>query len=228
MANMTNAEYISTTLAYGNENRDDPDNNRKWRYADVQRAVNCSRQRILRRVMGGLYRKRETTNATAGAIIPPADFFNEGIVRYRAKSSDQYRLLINEQARDMDMDTPNWREQTGEPSKIVWDLTTTGFEAWLYPQPVTTVTNGLLWDYSTKLDDLEAADDECPLLNMFPEFQQTLIQAGALFQLYMLEGGEADDQIIKWRGIFDEEVKELDQMISRMFVSNRRMVGRSN
>ena len=226
MANLTFAEYISTTLAYANEKRDNPSTNRKFRIDDVKKAINCGRHRMLRRVGVGLYRNQDTMDATTGDLTPPVDFFNEGIVLF-TPTGGTARALVNKIARDMDIDNPSWRDHAaGTPSTIVWDYKTTGLVARLYPQPSSTVTDGLVWNYSAKLDDLDADADTCPIMNLFPEFQYTLLQAGALYQLYMLEGGEGDQQIAKWKSVFEAECEELQSMMKRIFVANRQQVGR--
>jgi len=97
----------------------------------------------------------------------------------------------------------------------------------LYPQPTATVTDGLVWEYTARLADLSADSDTCPIMNLFPEFQHTLLQAGALYQLYMLEGGTEDEQIAKWKAIFDNECKDMESMKSRLFVANRQNTGRN-
>lgn len=227
MPNLTLADYRSLVLAYGNEDRDNADDNQKWRTADVDRAINIARLRMLRRVGVGVNRKRETVDAATGDITPPADLFNEAIVKYTPTGGTSRRLELR-MARDMDLDNPSWRDagRTGEPSLVVWDITDAGIVARLYPQPTATVTDGLTWEYTARLDDLADDADECPIMNLFPEFQDTLLQAGALFQLYMLEGGEGDDQIVKWKGVFEAECRELESMKSRIFAANRQNIGR--
>src|SRR5690606_34999545 len=129
-------------------------------------------------------------------------------------------------AKYMDQNVPHWRDETGEPSKIVTDLLTTGLVARLYPQPNATVTNGLTWYYSALLEDLVADSDTCPIMNLFPEFQMTTLQAGALRILYLLEGGQADEQFVKWDKIFEKDIDEMRGMINRLFVSPTQLQGR--
>lgn len=227
MANLTFADYISETLGFMNENRDKSSANRKIREDDVKTAINRGRHRMLRKVGAGLYRNTTAMNAEAGDLTPPADFFNEGIVHYTPTSSQKPRVLPVVTAKYMDQNTPNWRDETGEPSKIVTDLLTTGLVARLYPQPTATVTNGLDWYYSALLDDLVDDADTCPIMNLFPEFQMTTLQAGALRILYLLEGGQADEQFVKWDQIFEKDIDELRGMISRLFVSPTQLQGRN-
>lgn len=223
MANLTLADYRSTTLARGNENRDNPDVNRKWRKEDVDGAINAARLRMIRMSGIGLYRNQDVMDAATGDLTPPVDLFNEAIVKFTPTGGTARRLDVK-MARDMDMDQPSWRDQAaGVPNLIVWDITTTGLVARLHPQPTATVTNGLTWEYSAKPDDLEEDADTCPIMNLFPEFQRTLLQAGALSELYMLEGGEGDQQMIKWEGIFEMQCRKLESMKNRLFVANRQV-----
>lgn len=229
MADLTFADYISETYGYMNESRDNPDKNRKIRLEDVKKAINRGRHRMLRKVGVGLYRNSTTMNATAGDITPPADFFNQALVHFTPSGSGSTTTLLTQvDARGMDQGQANWRNVTGgTPSKLVWDVTTGGIVARLYPQPDTTVANGLTWYYSAKLPDLSDDDDTCPVMNMFPEFQMTTIQAGALRILYLLEGGEADDQFAKWDRIFERDCEELRGSIKMLFCANTTMIGKS-
>ena len=102
MANLTFAQYISTTLAYANENRDNPSTNRKFREADVKTAINCGRHRMLRRVGVGLYRNQDTMDATtgdvAGASVQIGDPITEKQmidVVLQASERDLYRAITD-------------------------------------------------------------------------------------------------------------------------------------
>src|SRR5690606_13719688 len=140
MANLTFTDYISEKLGFMNENRDKPSANRKIREDDVKTAINRGRHRMLRKVGAGLYRNTTTVDAEAGDLTPPADFFNEGIVHYTPTGTGaKPRVLPVVTAKYMDQNVPHWRDETGEPSKIVTDLLTTGLVARLYPQPNATV-----------------------------------------------------------------------------------------
>lgn len=227
MADLTLKDYISEILGYMNENRDRPEENRKIRKDDVIKAINRGRHRMLRKVGVGLYRKSETVNATAGDITPPADFFNQGLALFKAPNNQHPMILKQHDARYMDQNTAAWRTMTGTPSSFVWDVTTAGLVARLHPQPESTVTNGLTWHYSARLSDLMDDDDTCPIMDMFPEFQMTTIQAGALRLLYLLEGGEADDQFQKWNAIFDNDMEEMRSAVKMLFVAPQTMHGKS-
>ena len=227
MANLTLADYRSLTLGYMNENRDAPEKNRKIRQEDVDNAINRGRHRLMREVGVSIYRGSDTMDATAGDLTPPADFFSQAVVLFTGSgASDKPTVLVSYDARYMDVETPNWRSQTSDkPSKIVWDFTTSGMRARLYPQPTSTVTDGLTWHYNARLTDLSADSDTCPIMNAFPEFQMTTIQAGALSVLYLLEGGEADDQYQKWISVFQNDVKELQAAIKTISVAPRQIIG---
>lgn len=226
MADFTLADYRSLVLGYYNEDRDNPESNRKIRVGDVDKAINLGRRSLLRKVGIGLYRSTSTQDAKAGALTLPADFFNQAIVSFRANSTAQWNVLTAHDARWMDQRYANWREQTAAvPSKIVWSLETTGKVARLYPQPTSTVTGGLLWNYNAQLEDLAADDDVCPLMQMFPEFEMLAIPAAALRVLYLLEGGAADEQHVKWNGIFEHVVKEMNAAAGGLFVEPEQIIG---
>ena len=225
MANLTFADYIELTLAYGNEDRDDPDSNQKWRVDDVKRAINAGRRRMLRKVGLGLYRNTETVNATAGEITPPADFFQLGVLQY-APDSTRRTSLKPSTGKWMEEGRAGWDLQTGTPSSFVWNITPDGLRVLLNPQPAATVTNGLIWHYTAIVDDLEADADECPIMNLFPEFQVTTLQAGALRTLMLLEGGESDDQFVKWTQILEDDIEQIKSHINRLFVSDAQLLGK--
>jgi hypothetical protein len=238
MADLTFADYASETLGYMNENRDTSKPNRKFPIDDVKKAINRGRNRMLRKVGLGLYRAQTVQDAVAGDITPPTDFFKAGILRF-TPSGGSTMNLEQTTAQYMDQTNPNWRSApTGTPSKFVWDiqaiapvspatLYTAGIVARLYPQPASTVTNGLTWTYSAKLNDLVEDTDTCPIMNLFPEFQMTTLQAGALRLLYLLEGGEADDQFAKWDGIFDKDIAEMRGSINTLFIAPGQVLGRN-
>ncbi len=226
MANLTFKDYISETLGYMNESRDRPESNRKIRIEDVKAAINRGRHRMLRKVGVGLYRNTHVMNASAGDIEPPADFFNQAVVHYKGNGSQNPVLLSLVDAKAMDQNHPGWRTQaTGTPQKLVYDITTDGLVARLHPQPASTVANGLTWYYSARLDDLVDDDDTCPIMDMFPEFQMTTIQAGALRLLYLLEGGEGDSQFTKWDQLFERDIDELRASVKTLFCGSLAFVG---
>lgn len=227
MADLTFRDYISETLAYMNENRDSPERNRKIREDDVKTAINRGRHRMLRKVGVGLYRTQFTQDASAGDFTPPADFFNQALVHYTGPGNKAI-LLTQVDAKGMDQSYPGWRtDPAGTPHRIVWDVRTDGITARLHPQPASTVQNGLTWYYSARLDDLVEDDDTCPIMDMFPEFQMTTLQAGALRLLYLMEGGEADDQFSKWDQIFERDCDELRGSIKTLFCAASTMVGKN-
>src|SRR5690606_29420902 len=167
-------------------------------------------------------------DATAGDLTPPADFFSQAVVHYVASASAQPVTLVPEDAKVLDRTRPNWRTQTGTPSTIVWDFTTAGMVARLYPQPASTVTNGLNWYYNARLVDLVADADTCPIMNAFPEFQDIMIPAVALSHLYLIEGGEADDQYQKWNGIYEIYKDRLTAAIKSISVAPGAIVGNTS
>ena len=226
MANMTFADYRSLTLGYYNEDRSNPEKNRKVLQGDVDRAINLGRKALLRACGLGLYRKVATADAKAGALDVPADFFNQGIVSFRPNSTGKWSVLTAHDARWMDQKHADWREETAErPSKIVWSLETTGRVARLHPQPTSTVTGGLQWSYNAELDDFASDSATCPVMDMLPEFQMLAIPAAALKVLYLLEGGAEDDQYAKWNGIFVEQVKEIQAAVKSLFVAPQQIIG---
>lgn len=225
MADLTFADYISEVYGYMNENRDTPANNRKIRLDDVKKAINRGRHRMLRKVGLGVYRGSAVTNATTGAITPPADFFNQGMLSFTAVGINPVNLTVTD-AKMMDQTKPGWRTaQSGTPSQAVYDITDAGLVVVLSPPPASTVTNGLTWRYSAKLADLVADVDKCPIMNLFPEFQMTTLQAGALRLLYLLEAGEGDDQFAKWDMIFEKDIDELRGSVNSLFASRTTQAG---
>lgn len=236
MANLTFADYISEIYGYMNEARDRPETNRKIRLEDVKAALNRGRHRMLRKVGMGMYRSSAVMNAAAGDLTPPADFFNQALVHYKAPGSQSPVLLTQVDAKAMDQSYPGWRTQAaGTPTKIVWDIqptvagsaTVARLVARLHPQPASTVANGLTWYYSARLGDLVEDTDTCPIMDLFPEFQMTTLQAGALRILYLLEGGEADDQFAKWDKIFERDIEEIRASVKTLFCMATTMVGKN-
>ena len=225
MANLTLADYVSLCLGDMNENRTSPEKNRKITETDVIRAINRGRRKIMRKVGVSIYRNSNIMDATAGDIVPPADFFSQAIVHYNDSASDTPIALVSADARVLDRTETGWRTRTGKPSRIAFDFTTAGIVARLVPQPTSTVTDGLTWYYNASLTDLAADSDTCPVMNAFPEFQETLIPAGALPVLYLLEGGEADDQVAKWDAIFARDIADLQAAINGIAVAPGAIVG---
>lgn len=225
MANNTLADYRSDILGMVQEDRDAPSENAVYRPEDIKRAINACRRRMIREVGVGLYRTSAVTDATAGAISVPADFFNDAVIRY-APDSNQRTTLKPITGKFQDERDPSWSTRTaGMPNAFSWEVTPDGVKIRLHPEPSSTVTGGLLWSYTAMLDDLEDDADECPIMNMFPEFQQTTLQAGALSILTLLEGGEADDQYQKFTAIFEREVEKIRSHINRLFVSQSTITG---
>jgi len=226
MANLTFADYISTTLAYANENRDNASGNRLYRVDDVKRAINKGRAKMLRGIGLSAYRNQTVVNATAGEITPPADFFKSAVLRFTPATGAMRRLEPTTQAY-LDKTNPAWAERTGDPTHFLWSITTDGVRVRLYPEPAATVTNGLTWDYTAVLTDLDADTDTCPVMNLFPEFQMTTLQSGALSILYLLEGGEGDDQFVKHAGIHERDIKEIRSLINSLFEGREFISGKN-
>ena len=226
MANLTFADYISTTLAYAGENRDNASSNRLFRIDDVKRAINKGRAKMLRGIGLSAYRNQTVVDATAGEITPPADFFKSALLRFTPSTGTTRRLEPTTQAH-LDKTNPSWADRTGDPTHFLWNLTTDGLRVRLWPEPTATVTDGLTWDYTAVLDDLEDDADECPIMNLFPEFQMTTLQSGALSILYLLEGGEGDDQFVKHAGIHERDINGIRSLINSLFEGRDFISGRN-
>lgn len=223
MAALTLAEYKSLVKGYLQENRTST-SNPIFKEADILAALNSAQMEIVQECGLSLFRSSGSINAATGDLTPPTDMLGDATVTLVISSTDRRHLPVVT-AKSLHERDPMWTTRTCDsgsyPTNIVWKITTGttgGVRCVLYPQPAATITSGLFFEYAAKPTDLSVDADVCAVLNPFPHLQQTLLPAGALKILTLLEGGEADEQFQKWEAVFKRDMDRLKTCVNYLFV----------
>jgi hypothetical protein len=219
MANPTLAELRSLVQGYMFETRGSA--NSQFPDADINAELNNAAREAILTAGNGIYMTRPAVaNIVTGWVAIPTDAL--GQIRFSIVTSGAERDLDVTTAEQMDRDFPDWRDQTATyPTHIVVQFDeTSGFQYWAHPQPDATITSGLGRRYAKNLTEVTLDAGTFALIAPFPTLQRILLPAGALKNLLLLEGGEADDQVMKWEAIFRRSCTQLRNLTETMFATN--------
>jgi hypothetical protein len=217
MPALTLADYMSITKRCLDE---DPDlTSERFPDADIVARLNDAQKEIVREADLFFFRNTSSTNATTGDITPPTDYFSNASLTLVVNTTDRRPLPVTT-AKDLYKKQPNWVNQTPVqyPSGAVIKNTPDGIRFVLNPPISAPITNGIFWEYAAIPADMEEADDECAPLEPFPELQATLLPAGALKALYLLDAGTSDLQWKKWDLFFQREMDRLRAAINDLYI----------
>jgi hypothetical protein len=224
VATLTFANYKSLVKGYLQENRTST-TNPIFTETDIGWALNAAQCELAQEVGLTCFRSSGSKDCATGDITPPTDFFGDATVTLVVSATDRRKLPVVT-VKSLHERDPMWTTKTCDsgsyPTQFAWKITSSGIRGVLYPAPAATITNGLFFEYAAKPTDMSADADTCTLLVEFPHLQPTILPAGALKILTLLEGGEADEQFQKWEQIWRRDLDRLRQYINNVFVSPTR------
>lgn len=227
MPNLTLRDYVGNVYKYRMEDSSDDgiDTNELYQKSDVIRAINETRYDIVRRIGLGINRKQVVTNAVQGEFSPPVDLFAETTVFFKTNSNAYINLKVY-RAGEFTQANPaslgdNVLYGTNTPSTLEFSLGENGLVCKLWPPLNANVQNSLIWQYNVMPEELVDDEDECPIMNMFPEHQSYLLPAGALWRLTNIEAGAVDGQQQKFFVMYENGLKSIRSSINSIFKSNR-------
>lgn len=217
MPALTLADYISITKRYLDESPTIASD--RFSDADITARLNDSQKEIVRETDLFFFRDSATTNATTGDITPPANYFCDLTLSLVISATDRQHLPVVT-AKKLYEKEPTWATQASvaRPSRVVIKNTPAGIRFVLNPPLSAPITNGLFWDFAALPDDMEMDADECEPLAPFEDFQATLLPAGALKRLYLLDAGTNDLQWKKWDLFFMQELDRLRAAINGLYI----------
>lgn len=223
MANLTLAEYIVLCKAFLNESRTDTQNP-MFPDDSIIAALNAAQSEVCVRLAGtrDFFLKTASVNVTTGAIAVPTDYLvglGATLVPSTTNTQDRRRLPILSSGQ-MDDQYPSWRgiTATANPYAIVQTWGSSGATLTLYPQPTSTITNGLFLDYVVQPDEMTDDADTSPVMDCFsPHLQRTILPYGALREMALYEAGESDDQFQKYDALFDKGISRLHEFLNSAF-----------
>lgn len=227
MPNLTLRDYVGNVYKYRMEDSSDDgiDTNELYLKSDVIRAINETRYDIVRRIGLGLNRKELVTDAVQGEFSPPVDLFAETTVFFKTNSNSFVNLKIHRKG-EYNQANPsslgdNMLYGTNTPSMLEFSLGENGLVCKLLPPLNATLQNALIWEYNVMPSELVDDEDECPIMNLFPEHQSYLLPAGALWRLTNIEAGAVDGQQQKFLNMYENGLKSMRASINSMFKPNR-------
>ena len=221
---MTFAEMVTMTKRHLDMELSDDDDPKAPAYL-IKSMLNFGQTETVRRLGDCMMRKSVFQDATAGAIALPLDFLCGLIVKL--KQDDAWRRLNVTPALHMDDKWFSVSAETGRPQVAVLNIGGTGEVSMsLYPELDATITDGLFLSYNWKPTDMSADSDVSAVGAQFPDVEPLLLPAFAAWHIKLFENGVEDEQVGKWKSIYENSLQRIRRAIDGLAVEPSTWMGR--
>lgn len=214
MSNPTLSELRSLVLGYLAEPRGST--NALYTDADINAELNNACREVITNLQSEVFMTSSTVDATSAWVVFPTNVLGE--LQFQLISSGREVILPIKTAFEMNRLSPKWRTETATyPTMIVTRFDSTlGLQYKPYPEVTGTLDDALYLSYKQSPAEVTLDAGTFALLAHFPTVQRTILPAGALKNLLLLEGGEADDQAAKWFSIWQRDLNTMQHALNRM------------
>lgn len=218
---ITHSELRRTARKLMGDSTNYPD--AKFEESDFTRALNWAQ----RQVVGDnssheAFKESDIVDLTDDESEFP-DTFNSHLLCRRIDTSNQDKRsrLTPKTATQMHRDDPDWVNAAASenPDKLVIKSTEDGMRYLVWPPVSATVTDGLFRQWTRRPPALAEDEDTSIVLEVIPEeFDDQLLQAGAVFFLLNEESGTEDSQVAKFQAMFQEQRQRFTCRLNEMVV----------